>query len=77
MQIPKITPIVIGIFIVTFCLLAAGIYYNVRNKDGEPDTMMTYVYCIVPAALLAILVVFGYDRYYPKKCELLQEGFYA
>lgn len=75
MQLPKITPIAIGIFIIVTCLVASAIYYYIHKKD-EPATMATYAYSILPAALIAVLVVFGYDRYSAKN-ELLQEGFYS
>ena len=77
MQIPKLTPIVIGIFVATVCLLSVAIYYFIRKKDEENNNM-TYVYSIIPAIVIAVVVIFVYDNYIGcSKNDLLQESFYS
>lgn len=77
MQIPKITPITIGIFFVTVCIFATLIY-NYNQKKDEVPTMNTYIYSLLPAIIIGIIVVFGYDKYScSSNNELLQESFYA
>lgn len=80
MQIPKVTPVAIGIFITVTCLVAASIYYLYAKPQDPNESVptVTYAYCVLPAAVLGVLAVFGYDRYAcAPNHELLQESFYA